>query len=80
MVWSRPIPWGGQPTNGRVITTAEVLPKKQGIQAPIDLPSPGILHQEEESPEHLVLKANGAYLWKTQRAVGNRDHTLKWHT
>ena len=33
-VQSRPTPSGRLPTNTRIITTAEVLPREQGVQAP----------------------------------------------
>jgi len=34
--------------------------------------SPGILHWEDEPPEHLALKTRGAYFEKSQRAIGNK--------
>ena len=43
----------------------------------IRFPSPGVLHQEGELPEHLALKASGDFFGETQRAVGDRDSTLK---
>ena len=36
----RPILPGRQPTNGRIITITEILPKKQGAQAPHQAPQP----------------------------------------
>ena len=45
------------------------------------LPSPRVLHQEDDPPEHLALKASGAYFWKNQNAVGNKTlHSLKGYT
>ena len=32
---------GGQPTKGRIVTTAEVLPKEEGVQALHQAPRPG---------------------------------------
>lgn len=58
MVKSRPIPGGGQPTNVRIIITAQVLPKERAHNG---LPSPGVLHWEEKTPESLALKASGVY-------------------
>ena len=52
-------------------------PRNQGSELNVGLPSLGILHQEDEFPEHLSLKANGAYFLENQRTVGNRDSTLK---
>ena len=43
-------------------------------------PSPGVWHGEEEPPEHLALKASGAWLQEFHRNGGNRDFTLKVHT
>ena len=39
--------------------------------------SPEVLQQEDESPEHLVLKVSGDYFWENQRIIGNRDYILK---
>ena len=36
-----------------------------------------VLHQEETPPEHLALKARGAYVQESQRAVGNKDTIFK---
>ena len=63
-----------QPPNKKIIAVAEVLPKDQGI------PQPVVLHQEDKLPGRLTLKASRAYFWESQRAVGNRDSTLKGHT
>ena len=37
----------------------------------------GVLHLEDEPPEHLALKANGPYFREIQRNVGNRNSALK---
>ena len=39
-----------------------------------------VLHQEDKLPGRLTLKASRAYFWESQRAVGNRDSSLKGHT
>ena len=64
-VQSRPIPPGGQLTSGRTVTTSEVLPKEWGVWVSRQAPQPGVLHQEDESPECLALKASRAYFQKT---------------
>ena len=46
----------------------------------ISLPRLGVLHWEDEPPEHLTLKPSRAYFQENQWAVGNRDSTLKGHT
>lgn len=40
----------------------------------------GALHWDDELPERLTLKVGRAYFWGSQRAVGNRDSTLKGGT
>lgn len=62
----------GQPTKGRIVTIAEVLPRDKG-------PSPGILHLKDEPLKYLALKASGDHFQETHRAVGNRDSALKGH-
>ena len=42
MIWLRPINPSGQPTNRRIITTAEVLPKKQVSELHIKLLTLGV--------------------------------------
>lgn len=80
MIQSRPIFLGGQTTNRRIITNAQVLPKEEGVRAPSGLPSLGVLNQEDEPAECLASKARGAQFWESQRVVGNRNSTLRWHT
>lgn len=63
-----------RPTNRRTITV-EVLPREQGVQAPQQLPSLGVLYQEDVSPEYLALKASGAYFRESRRAVENKLHS-----
>lgn len=59
-VQSRFIHPGGQPTNWRIITVTEVLPKSTGSEPHIGPPSPGVLGQKNKPLEHLSLKAKGA--------------------
>lgn len=66
MYWSKPTTSGRQCTNGGLIIIAVILPKKQGIRAPHQAPSPGILHKENEYPEHWYLRLEGL-LWRTKR-------------
>ena len=68
-------PHSGQSTNGRIITTAEAFPKKQGGWTPHWLPSPGVLCVENEPPENLALKVRRAYFWETQRLFSKKVHT-----
>ena len=49
-----PHPQGGQPTNGRIIEIAEILPKEHGVQAPHWAPRLGALHQKM-SPQNICL-------------------------
>ena len=68
-------PYGGPPTNKRTITIAEVLPKEQGGLSPTSLPAWESCDREMSSQ-----RARGAYFAESQRAVENRDSTLKQHT
>ena len=65
-------------TSGKII--AEVHPKEWGVQAPHRASQPVVLHQEDKFPKLLDLKVRGAYFWESQRAMGNRDFTLKGDT
>ena len=47
---SQPIILVRQPTNGRIITTAGVLPSSQGSKCHIRLLSLGVLHWKGEPP------------------------------
>ena len=48
-------------------------PKNEGSKTYTGLPSPVVLQQEDESPEHVAFSASGACVQDSQRAVGNRD-------
>ena len=76
----RPTPLGRQPTNKRIITIAEVLPKDPEVQNPHQAPWTGSPALGRRAPQCLALKASKAYFQESQRAVGNRDSTLKRHT
>ena len=78
-VWSRPTPLSWWPTNRRSMTIVEVLPKEWGVQVPIRFPILGVLHWEDKLPECLDLKTSRAYVWASQRVIGNRDSALKGH-
>ena len=54
-------------------------PRSEGSEHHIKIPSPGVLCQEDEHPEHLAWKASRAYIQETQRVLRNRDFTLKEH-
>ena len=68
-----------QPTNGRIITITELLPKDQGVWAPPRDPQRGdpALGRPYEC---LALKDNGAFFRESQRAVGNRDTQNTTHS
>ena len=40
----------------------------------------GVLHRQDEAPEHPALKTSRFHPWKTQVIVGNTDSTLAGHT
>lgn len=52
------------------------FPKSKGFKPHVGLPSPGILHWEDDPLAHLILKTSGAYIGKTWRAVGKGLHFL----
>ena len=79
-VQSNLIPRGGQPTKGRIDTTAEVLQRGKGSKPHTGIPRPGVLHWKDEPLKYLALKASGDHLQQTQRAVENRGSALKGHT
>lgn len=79
-VQSNLIPRGGQPTKGRLVTTAEVLTRGKESKPHTGIPSPGILPWKDEPLKYLVLKAGGDHFQETQRAVENTDSALKRHT
>ena len=72
-----PYSWVGDWQTAEWLQLQRFPPRSKGSKPHIGLPSLGILHQEDEPPECLALKASGAYFPESQRAVGNRDSTLK---
>ena len=68
----------------RMITVAEVLPEEWVIWAPHQAPqSWGFLHQEDEPPDCLALKANGTHfrgiargLWKMKTSLLKGTHKI----
>lgn len=54
VIQSRPILMDRQPTNGRTITNAEVLPKEQRVQASHQAPQP-----RKRSPQRAVCEGRG---------------------
>ena len=67
----------GNPQTGEELHLQSFSPRREGSEPHISLPRPAVLGQEYETPEHLSLKACGAYFWESQRAVGNRVSTFK---
>ena len=76
MVESRPIPLGGCPTTGRIITIAEVLPREQRFQAPLGSPAQGSCTRRR-APRTFDFAGHQGLVSGGQKAVGNRDSTLK---
>ena len=74
-VHSNPMPpgWATHKLENNYI--AEILPQKWELWVAHNLPS-----LEEEPPEHLDLKASGAWLQQLYRTGGNRDSTLGGRT
>ena len=52
------------PTKGRTMAIAEFLHKKQGVQAPHQVPQPESPRSGRQAPEYLALKASGACVWE----------------
>ena len=75
-----PYPWVGDRQMGRLLQLQRFSPGSKGFESHVRFPSPGILHWEDKPPKCLALKASGAYFQESQKAVGNRDSTLKGHT
>ena len=74
---SQPIIRVRQPTNGRIVTTAGVLPSSQGSECHIRLLSLGVLHWEGEPPWCLAFKSGMAYILESQKIVWKRRSALK---
>ena len=52
-------------------------PKSKWCKPHLRIPRAGLLYGEDEPSDRLPLKASGAYFQESQRALGNRDSTLK---
>ena len=79
----KPRPLGRWPTNKRLRTTAEVLPKSQRSEPHIKLPSQGVLHQEDSpgtlgfgSSRACFLRARGP--WEMETPLLNGSGYLVW--
>ena len=62
------------PTNKRIITIAEIFPYTPHWA------NSGILLQEHELPEYLVLEAKGPYIWLQKTDFSGKGHAKKSHT
>lgn len=51
--------------------------KSKGYKPHIELSILGVMCQEDEPPENLPLKASRAFVQESERAVENRDSSLK---
>ena len=51
--------------------------RSKGSKPYIGLSILGAMYQEDEPPENLPLKANRAFVQESERAVENRDSSLK---
>ena len=69
----------GDPQTGGISQPQRSSPRREGFESYIWLPSPGVLHWEDEPPEYLALKTSMAYTWESWRVKGNRDSTFKGH-
>ena len=54
-----PPPPSGPSTNQRIFILQRFSPKSENSEPHIGLPGPGVLHWEDELPEHLALKVRG---------------------
>ena len=66
-----------KPTKGRIITTAEVLPKKEGVQALHQAPQPGGSWPGRQASKTFDFEDQRAQFQESQRPGGNRDSSLK---
>lgn len=55
-----PYPLGEPPTNRRITILQKFSYRSESSEPRVRLPSLGVWHQEEETPECLALKASGA--------------------
>lgn len=61
-IYSNPMPsWGGIPTNQKLVILQSFSHRSKSSEPHITLSSQGVQNREAEPPEHLALKASGAY-------------------
>ena len=73
-------PLGGWPTNWKLIISQSFSHRSESSEPHVRLPNLGVWHRDEESLEHLVLKASGAWVQELNGTGGNRDSTLGGRT
>ena len=56
-------PWVGNPQMEESLQLQSFSSRSEGYEPHIRLPSPRVLHGEDEPPESLALKASGAYFF-----------------
>ena len=64
-------------TKGRIITTAEVLPKEEGVQALHQAPHPGGSVPGRQTSRTFGLEDQRVQFQESHRPRGNRDSSLK---
>lgn len=68
-----------RPTNRRVFTTSEVLPKEQWVTTPHWAPQPRVLHWKDDPQEYLTLKPSRPCVQEDKKAVGSRPPSSRAH-
>ena len=71
-----PYPPGGWPKNWKIIISQRFSHRSESSELHVRLPSLGVWNQEEESPDHLALKASKAWFQDFHRSGINRNSTL----
>ena len=66
-----------KPTKGRIITTVEVLPKEEGVQALHQTPQPGGSVPGRQASRTFGFEDQRASIPESQRPGENRDSSLK---
>ena len=72
--------WVGRPTGWKLTGSQKLTYRSKSSEPYIKLPCVRIWHWEEESPEHLALKAGGACRQELHGTRGNGDPILIMHT
>ena len=80
MIKATPFLLDGQLTDWKVTVSQRLTYRSESSEPHIKLPHVGIWHWEKEPPEHLALKASGAWVQKLHGTGGNGDPILKRHT